>query len=399
MKNRHPLRKLTLLLVSSLTIMSIVTISPALPRMSEVFSEVPGSALLVKMVLTLPALFIGLSGPFVGRVIDRYGRLKLLYAALLLYAGAGAAGYLLNDLYAILFSRALLGVAVGMTMTIAITLIGDYFEGPERRKFIGLQVAFMSGGGILFLGLGGWLTDVGWRYPFLIYLFALLVLPLTRLFLNEPNIGRHSGPKAKGPVRSPSIIWLLFGNTMLMWIIFFLIPVQAPFHLQAIGIAPNALIGFAIAVATATSALSSSFYSRLKGWLSYHLIFATGYSLMALGFFLLAIAQNYPTVLFAMLFSGLGIGMMIPNTNMWIMQIAPPSIRGREVGRLTTFWYVGQFLSPLAVMPLLRVLSLAQTFLLGAALLFLLALTFVLFYRLDVGSERKEAIYVAERQK
>ncbi len=35
--------KLTLLLVSSLTIMSIITISPALPQMAKVFSDVKGA--------------------------------------------------------------------------------------------------------------------------------------------------------------------------------------------------------------------------------------------------------------------------------------------------------------------------------------------------------------------
>ena len=78
----------------------------------------------------------------------------------------------------ILISSAVLGIAVGMSMTIVITLIADYFEGMERQKFVGLQIAFMSLGGIIFIGLGGVLADIGWRYPFLIYLFSLLVLPL-----------------------------------------------------------------------------------------------------------------------------------------------------------------------------------------------------------------------------
>ena len=53
-------------------------------------------------------------------------------------------------------------------------------------KFVGIQIAFMSLGGILFTGLGGVLADYSWRYPFLIYLFALVVLPFSILFLREP---------------------------------------------------------------------------------------------------------------------------------------------------------------------------------------------------------------------
>ena len=143
MENKKGKLKLTLLLVSSLTIMSVITISPALPQMATAFSDVKNSAFLVKLVLTIPALMIALFSPVTGRLIDRYGRLKILRFALVLYAVAGSAGYYLNDLYQILISRAVLGISVGMSMTIVITLIADYFEGIERQKFVGLQIAFM----------------------------------------------------------------------------------------------------------------------------------------------------------------------------------------------------------------------------------------------------------------
>src|SRR6478752_3316888 len=103
--------KLTLLLVSSLTIMSVITISPALPQMTAAFSDVKNSAFLVKLVLTIPALMIALFSPVTGRLIDRYGRLKILRFALVLYAIAGVGGFFLDNLYLILLSRALLGIA------------------------------------------------------------------------------------------------------------------------------------------------------------------------------------------------------------------------------------------------------------------------------------------------
>ncbi|HXR80114.1 MAG TPA: MFS transporter, partial [Saprospiraceae bacterium] len=151
--------KLTLLLVSSLTIMSVITISPALPQMAIAFSGVENAAFIVKLVLTIPALMIAVVSPVTGRLIDRYGRLRILRFALGLYAIAGVGGYFLDNLYLILLSRALLGVAVGMSMPTVITLIADYFEGAERQKFVGIQIAFMSIGGIVFIGLGGVLAD------------------------------------------------------------------------------------------------------------------------------------------------------------------------------------------------------------------------------------------------
>ena len=235
MENKKWKLKLTLLLVSSLTIMSIITISPALPQMAKVFSHVKNSEFLVKLVLTVPALMIAAFSPITGMLIDRHGRLKILRLSLLLYALSGVAGYFLDNIYHILVSRAILGMSVGMSMTIVITLIADYFEGMERQKFVGVQVAFMLMGGILFIGLGGVLADFGWRYPFLIYLSSLLVLPLTIRFLYEPPVVEKRN-HATTHIKAPQIVWMLFINTMLMWIIFFFIPVQIPFHLKAIGV-------------------------------------------------------------------------------------------------------------------------------------------------------------------
>ncbi|MDQ3395756.1 MAG: MFS transporter [Bacteroidota bacterium] len=383
MKRNSGALKITILLVSCLTIMSIVTISPSLPEMSLAFSEIPNSEFLVKLVLTLPALFIALISPLAGALIDRYGRLKLLWFALLLYAVSGTSGYYLNDLYFILAGRALLGIAVGISMTIVVTLVADYFEGMERQKFAGLQIAFMSIGGILFIGLGGILADINWRFPFLIYLFALIILPLTILYLHEPTIELNKS-KQVSKIKTPPIMWLLLFNIMIMWILFFLIPVQIPFYLKAIGIQQNALIGAAIAVSTAFSAISAFSYAKLKSRYSFFTIFSLGYLLMSMAFLLVAFIPSYMAVVLAMMLAGLGMGMMIPNTNIWVMKIAPPEIRGRAIGRLTTFWFLGQFLSPVLLLPFTNAFSLSSTFYLAAALLMFLSIAF-LFLQLSTA--------------
>jgi MFS family permease len=47
-----------------------------------------------------------------------------------------------------------------------------------HAQFLGLQAAFMGLGGMVFLTLGGYLADLNWRLPFLIYLLAWLILQL-----------------------------------------------------------------------------------------------------------------------------------------------------------------------------------------------------------------------------
>lgn len=376
--------KLTLLLVSSLTIMSVITISPALPEMTLAFADVQNASLLVKLVLTVPALMIAVFAPVTGQLIDRYGRLKMLWWSLLLYAISGAGGYFLDNLYHIVVSRALLGISVGMSMTIVITLIADYFQGHERQRFVGIQIAFMSMGGIVFIGSGGVLADFGWRFPFLMYLFSLLVLPLSMMVLHEPVITQRTDPVAPH-VKAPAIIWMLFINTMIMWIIFFLIPVQIPFYLKAIGIEKNSMIGAAIAMSTAFSSVSAFLYSRIKGRLNFLSIFAVGYLFMGAGFICISVSDSYPWIILAMMLSGFGMGMMIPNTNMWVMQITPPEIRGKEIGKLTTFWFFGQFISPIIIFPVVSNITLSATFLLAAGFLMMMSLLSLIFHVIKAG--------------
>ncbi|MGB3517002.1 MAG: MFS transporter, partial [Elainellaceae cyanobacterium] len=182
-----PSVKIALLLVSTLTIMAGATIAPSLPAMRAHFSAVPNADYWVRLALTLPALLIALGAPIVGVAIDRLGRKPLLLAALLLYGIAGSAGFWLESLQAILVSRAFLGLSVASIMTITVTLAADYYKGPALAQFLGLQSGFMSLGGVVFLTLGGFLAELDWRYPFLIYLLALVWLPLAVISLPEPE--------------------------------------------------------------------------------------------------------------------------------------------------------------------------------------------------------------------
>jgi MFS family permease len=217
-------------------------------------------------------------------------------------------------------------------------------------------------------------------------LFALLVMPLTMLYLHEPASAlKSTGSDKHTKIKAPSIIWMLFINIMIMWIIFFLIPVQIPFYFKAIGVEKNSLIGAGIAMSTAASAVSSFFYSKIKAHFSFLFVFAMGYLLMAAGFSFIAVVHTYALVVAGMMLSGLGMGMMIPNTNMWVMKIVPPKIRGIEIGKLTTFWFLGQFLSPIIIFPVLNSLPLSSTFMLSAGFLLLLSLGFLIFHFSKAG--------------
>jgi MFS family permease len=368
--------KIVLLLIGTLTVMSGATIAPSLPAMQDYFKAVPNSEYLVRLALTLPALFIALGAPIVGIAIDKFGRKPILLFSLTLYGIAGSSGYLLNSLESMLVGRAFLGISVAGIMTIATTLVGDYYSGNSRAQFLGLQSAFMGLGGVLFLSLGGFVADLNWRFPFLIYLMALILLPCAIIFLPEPQ---RSSPQTA--TTGPSIpskfplmaVAITYGIALISQIVFYLIPVQLPFYLKQIANANASQSGLAIALATLFSAISSLNYRRVKAKLDFTTIYGIAFINIALGYGLIGWAVNYPVVGLGLILTGLGLGLLMPNMNFCLTSITSDNLRGRVLSGITTSFFLGQFLSPLISQPLSKSIGLGNTY--GAAALLMVGLT------------------------
>jgi len=361
--------------------MSGATIAPSLPAMRADFSEVENVDYWVRLVLTVPALFIVIGAPVAGFVIDRLGRKPLLVAATLLYGFAGSSGFVLSSLGSILVGRAFLGLAVAGVMTSVTTLIADYYVGQARASFMGLQAAFMGLGGVIFLTAGGFLADLNWRVPFLIYLTALIILPFIVLQLYEPerSLARTSTTQAEGLTTTQmpvALLGLIYGVALLMQVIFYLIPVQLPFYLETLSNASATQSGLAIAFATLFSAFASMLYGRVKARMDFVNIVALTFGLIGIGYLIIGLVDSYEQVLVGLAVGGLGLGLLMPNLTVWLSAEAPDALRGRALGGLTTFFFLGQFLSPLASQPVSQQVGLGTTYSLAGGLLLLLALAF-----------------------
>jgi MFS family permease len=213
--------------------------------------------------LSIPALFIAVSSPIIGIVIDKWKRKPVFLISIVVYAIAGSSGYFLSSLNEILIGRAMLGIAVGGIMTTTTTLIADYFTGEKRNRIIGMQGAFMSFGGVLFLLAGGFLADIDWRTPFLIYLFSLFVLPLVLYSINEPLILKDR-QKTKESIFKTKVPYIVYPIAVFSMIMFYLIPVQMPFFLKDMTSASNSQVGIAISSMSLFAAFSALLYKKVK---------------------------------------------------------------------------------------------------------------------------------------
>jgi len=401
MKRRNPadnVIKLTLLLASTFTVMAWTMVAPALPSIQAHFAEVANVAFWVRLVLTLPALFIAASAPIAGYIVDRIGRKTVLVMASLLYGLSGVSGYLAPTLTLLLISRASLGIAVGALMTTVTTLIADYYAGAARGRFMGLQAGFMGLAGTVYLALGGLLADIGWRLPFLAYFSAFLILPLILWALYEPSLAEQCAEKphpASDPgqcvaesiratqsinsvgavASSVPVPFLLFIYLVMIGsqIIFYLIPVQLPFYLQDVTGASASQSGLAISVMTLFYALASLQYGRLASRLHHLQVLTIAFALLGVGYLLISWAGGWAIIVLGLLLAGSGMGLLIPNVSVWLADQTPLPLRGRVLGGLMTALFLGQFLSPIVGQPVSAIVGLGGLYLSGGALLWVIA--------------------------
>ncbi|MDQ7803726.1 MFS transporter [Amycolatopsis sp. A133] len=104
-----------------------------------------------------------------GRTADLLGRRRVFLIAVAVFALASLLGGLVDDGALLIASRFIKGLAAAFTAPAALSIVTTTFqEGPARNKAIGIFAVFGASGysaGLVFSGL---LTEVGWRWTFLL---------------------------------------------------------------------------------------------------------------------------------------------------------------------------------------------------------------------------------------
>jgi len=180
------LQGVLLLLPITTAVMGVVVLAPILPRMQVYFASTSHAEYLVPMVLTLPGLCIALLSPVAGALVDFCGRRRTLIAALAMFAALGVLPAILFDLRAIIVTRILLGAMEAVTLTASTTLIGDYFRGADREKWLAYQSALANVAATVLFAASGALGNISWRAPFSLYALGLLFAAGLLLWTWEP---------------------------------------------------------------------------------------------------------------------------------------------------------------------------------------------------------------------
>ena len=342
----------TILSMSLLTVMAGAAIAPALGIIKAHFSQ--ANDLLVQLIVSMPALLIIVTNLFFLSISRRLRTRAIATTGLLLYVIAGAGCFFVDDIYVLLVMRALLGISVGLIMPLSTGLLAYYFPPEEQARLMGLSAAMNQMGGVVATLLAGLLATIEWNYAFLVYLIGLIAVVMVWLWLPDEQLG--SANKRGIPFQPrqllkfhPSVVGML-----LLMMIFFIFPTnfaiiarhQTSLSTEAITMIMVGLDVVAFFVGLVFGSLMHAFRQSIKYFAP--LFFLLGYAAYLI--------PSVATILLGSAFIGIANGVGVPYLN----TIA--SIKGGRNSATTVMpllsaaLYLGQFLSPLIVMPLSKVL-------------------------------------------
>ncbi|WP_327348309.1 MFS transporter [Streptomyces europaeiscabiei] len=349
----HLLRVSALMAGSCLPVLGAVLIAPVLPTMQDHFASTPGATALVPLALTVPALALALLAPFAGVIVDRVGRKRLLLVATVLYALFGTAPLWLDSLGAIIASRALVGVTEAAIMTCCTTLIGDYYSGHRRVKYLALQTMCASASATAFFVLGGAAGAAGWRVPFWVYAVSLLLAPVLALALPRPTVREVTETAVEGlPAAQRPFPWRqmtgICALTFFGAMVFYTVPAEMSYLLDDLGVESTGVIGLATAGASAATVAGAITFARLKR--SPDPMLPAVLAVCAAGFGVMFLADSIPLMVVGAVINCLGTGMLLPAVLTSAMSRLKYEDRGRGTGLWTSAYFGGCFVCPLVLL-------------------------------------------------
>lgn len=330
---------LSILSISMITVMAGAAVSPALGNISTAFPD--SSASEIKMILTLPALFIIVFSLISGSLLARFSKKQILISGIIIYLIGGVGPVFTDNIYSILICRAILGIGCGLIMPLSQSLIPDFFTTDECQKMAGYSGAAANLMGIISAVLVGQLSSIHWKYGFYIYFIALLVLLLNVLALpsQQPVI-------KKGTSAINKKVYVLAVCMCLTTIAFYAVPTNIALFMKNEQIGNYSSPGLVIAVFTLGGFLAGMILGVIPKKLQNSII-PSSLALMSLGYTILFYAYSLYQIILAVAFVGFSFGLIYPLLFLKSNQSVDKSSRGAAVALVSSCLFLGQFLSPI----------------------------------------------------
>ena len=356
-KTAGTLQGIILILPITLTVMGAVLLAPIMPKLMDAFGHIDGANYLVPMLISIPALCIAIGAPFAGWLADNIGRRRLLIWSMGLYSVCGLLPLIINSYWPLLISRIGVGLCEAIVITCSTTLIGDFFTGDQRDKWLGSQAAMASLSAMCLFPLAGFLgSQYGWKGPFAIYGVALIMMAGVIFFtweIGKKEGHRHDLADHSANNNAPSVFpWShmlkVCGFTLVGGVMFYILQFQLSTALATFDINDPGKAGLMLAIASIGVPVGAIAYRYAHHHLSIRYLIMLEFGILALGFFGMSQSTTPEMLIVTGFINQFGAGLLLPTMLTWAVSKLEFTVRGRGTGMWQSTFAVGQFASTIS---------------------------------------------------
>lgn len=338
------------LLSISLFLMMAPQISSALPLMYHAFPGVDKAG--VETLSTVPnfGIVIGLLvSPF---LVRWFGQKPTIILGLLVTLVTGTFPMYSSAYVPILISRFLIGLGIGLFNSLAVSLIPQFYKSDEQElaSMIGYQGVMGAAGAALASFLLSYLVTISWHAAFAIYFLVIPALLLFAIFVPLPK-KKVNEQANSAPVKKQTINGKVVLISILMFFIFL-------FYMPFVFALPSLIVNEGIGT-TSTAALVAGLSTLVGipigasfGFFFKHLhdkVFPLGFAFVALGFMMLAMANNIIFLFISVVVLGFGFGIGVPYMYNWLDWAAPQNSINLGTTIVLVLVNIGSFISPTVI--------------------------------------------------
>ncbi|MCC3144284.1 MFS transporter [Halanaerobium sp. Z-7514] len=363
------------IIMGTFGVMGGALVAPGLPTIGAAFGVEGGTVGLILSVYTISAAF---SLPILGYLIDRLGRKKVGLACLIIDGSFGLLSVFSPSFGLLLLCRFFQGIGVAGLIPVAMTIIGDLYDGDERLNIMGYLTGTLSLGAVVIPLLGGFLVYIDWRLPFVVYGFSLFLAVFFYIFIPETAPALKDNPDKEAlENRDTSLkkyilslvevlkirsIVEIFGYAFITYFLLYTVVTFVPIFLNNFhGFGEN-IAGIALSIQGMFSAIIASRAKLFKN-IRWKFKVGGGFVLIASALLLFPIwAQGNILVLLSVVIFGLGMGLLSPVVYDRATDLPPKELSGSVIALFNTMKYIGMSTSPALLGLLVNFISIQAMF-------------------------------------
>jgi len=165
------------MLLAALSALGPFSIDTYLPSFHEIGEKLGATPLQVQQTLSAYLLAFAVMTLWHGAISDRFGRRRVILAALGLFGLASAGCFVATSIEQLWFWRAMQGVTAGAGIVISRAIVRDLFDGASAQRLMSQITMMFALAPAVAPVIGGWLqTLFGWRSIFAFLVTATAIL-------------------------------------------------------------------------------------------------------------------------------------------------------------------------------------------------------------------------------